>query len=780
MSSHEPAAHFGHDDAEFFDRHLRTFVPPDAFDAHAHLYRRVDAPDSLPRQLEDGAGRVGIDRYLSATRLWMGDRCPAAGLFFPFTTKDLDAPAANQFQIDETRKLAGSGALMMIRPGDDPQSVEAIVERDRFHGFKVYHVFAARPDTMQAEIHEFLPEWAWEIANRRQLAIMLHMVRSRALADPLNQNYIRERCRRYPHARLILAHAARGFCARHTVEGMASLRGLDNVFFDTSAICEPTPFEAILSAFGTSRLMFGTDFPVSELIGRCVSIGDGFLWLYADNFAWSTSQFAQPRRIGVESLLAVRQACESLHLSDADVERIFVTNARQLLGVEPRAVSHRTHELYRRARQFIPGGTQLLSKRPEMYAPGRWPAYFREAHGCEVIDLDGRSYIDMTTSGIGSCLLGYADPDVTAAVHRRIALGCMSTLNAAEEVELAELLIGLHPWAEQVRYARTGGEAMAIAVRIARAATGRDKIAFCGYHGWSDWYLAANLSSEGRSDQLHEHLLPGLEPLGVPKGLAGTALPFAYNRLDQVEQLATRFGRDLAAIVMEPTRSSDPSPGFLERIREICHRCGAALVFDEISSGWRMHLGGVHLKYGVMPDIAVFSKALGNGHPIAAVIGRRSLMDAAQRSFISSTYWTEGVGPTAAVATIRKLGRVDIAAHTARIGGLLRDGWISLGQRIGLPVNVSGHPALLHLGFAHEQATALGTLFTARMLDHGFLAGSGFYPSLAHTERHVSAYFAAAEPVFAEVSEAIQRGDVLNRLAKLGCDARHTGFTRLT
>jgi glutamate-1-semialdehyde 2,1-aminomutase len=780
MLSDDSPTPSGHDDAEFFARHLRSFVPPDAFDAHAHLYRRIDAPESIPRRLEDAERRIGVDRYLCATKSWMGDRCPTAGLFFPFPSKNLDAPSANQFEIEEARKLAGSRALMIIRPGDDPADIEATVQREGFSGFKVYHVYAARPDTMQAEIGEFLPDWAWEIANRHGLSIMLHMVRSRALADPLNQIYIREHCRRYPQSRLILAHAARGFCGQHTVEGIAALRGLDNVFFDTSAICEPAPFEAILREFGTGRLMFGTDFPVSEMIGRCVSIGDGFLWLYDDNFAWPTSQFAQPHRIGIESLLALCQACRSLHLSEGDVERIFCTNARQLLAISPPVASNRTHDLYQRAKQRIPGGTQLLSKRPEMYAPGRWPAYFREARGCEVIDLDGRRYIDMITSGIGSCLLGYADPDVTSAVQRRVALGSMSTLNAAEEVELAELLIELHPWAEQVRYARSGGEAMAIAVRIARAATGRDKIAFCGYHGWSDWYLAANLNPVGEPDGLTEHLLPGLKPAGVPQGLAGTVLPFAYNRLDELQQHVTRWGRELAAVVMEPTRSTDPAPGFLEGVRELCDRSGAALVFDEISSGWRMHLGGVHLKYGIEPDIAVFAKAISNGHPMAAIIGRRRVMDAAQVSFISSTNWTEAVGPTAAVATIRKLRQVDIAAHTSRIGGLMRDGWLALGQQLNVPIKVSGHPALLHLGFAHEQDAALGTLFTARMLDQGFLTGSGFYPSLAHTERHIAAYLAAAEPLFAELSQAVDKGDVRKRLTDLGCTVRHSGFTRLT
>lgn len=323
---------------------------------------------------------------------------------------------------------------------------------------------------------------------------------------------------------------------------------------------------------------------------------------------------------------------------------------------------------------------------------------------------------------------------------------------------------------------------MAVAVRIARAATGREKVAFCGYHGWSDWYLAANVNvnSAGVTDRLLGHLLPGLEPAGVPRGLAGTMLPFTYNNLKELGQQVAQHGNEIAAVVMEPTRTTDPEPGFLEGVRELCERCGAVLIFDEISSGWRMHLGGAHLNYGVMPDMAVFAKALGNGHPMAAIIGRRHVMDAAQRSFISSTYWTEAVGPTAALATIRKLREVNIAEHTKKIGGLMRDGWQSLGQRMGVPVKVTGHSALLHLGFDHEQAAALGTLLTARMLDRGILTGGGFYPSYAHKEHHLTRYFAALEPILAELADAIRAGDVQHRLQSIGVSVRHTGFARLT
>ncbi|WP_164101442.1 aminotransferase class III-fold pyridoxal phosphate-dependent enzyme [Candidatus Laterigemmans baculatus] len=765
------------------------FVPPDAFDVHAHLYRREVLPDGLG---EAEPGDVGLESYRRSLSRWLGERAPRSGLFFPFPKPKVDFEDANRFLAGELQGQSDSRGLMLIRPEDDPASVESSILETGFAGFKVYHVYASsaaapragalQPGTMQAEIGDFLPEWAWELAERHGLVLMLHIVRQRALADERNQTYLREHCRRYPSAKLILAHAARGFCGRHTVEGIGSLRGLENVWFDTSAVCEPAPLEAVLHTFGPSRLMFGSDFPVSEMRGKCVSVDDGFVWLDPEIVHWERSPYAQPVCVGHESLLAVEQACRTARLTDGDIEGIFRDNARRLLGLEVR-YSGSGQDIYRQAKQIIPGATQLLSKRPEMYAPDQWPSYYREARGCEVIDVEGRRFIDLTTSGIGSCLLGYADPDVSDAVCRRVGLGSMCTLNSPEEVELAQLLVAWHPWAEQVRFGRTGGEAMAIAVRIARAASGRPRVAFCGYHGWSDWYLAANLPEPGvqpsseTADRLREHVLPGLDPRGVPDGLAGTALPFAYNQIEALRQHVHRHRGELAAIVMEPTRSVDPQPGFLEEVRQLCDECGAALIFDEISSGWRMHRGGVHLKYGVAPDIAVFGKALGNGHPMTAIVGRSAVMQAAEESFISSTYWTEGVGPTAALATLRKMQRVDVPAHVSRLGELFRENWNELGRRHGVPARASGHAALLHLGFDHPDAAALGTLLTVRMLGQGFLSGSGFYPSLAHQPHHLERYFAAADGVFAELAQALAAGDVQRRI---GGPVRHSGFARLT
>jgi glutamate-1-semialdehyde 2,1-aminomutase len=431
-------------------------------------------------------------------------------------------------------------------------------------------------------------------------------------------------------------------------------------------------------------------------------------------------------------------------------------------------------ELYRRAKQRIPGGTQLLSKRPETFLPGQWPSYFSTARGVEVTDVDGNTYVDMSMMGIGACVLGYADPDVDQAVKAAIDAGSASTLNAPEDVELADLLCELHPWADMVRFARAGGEAMMIAVRIARASTRRDTVAFSGYHGWGDWYLAANLGDEHALDG---QLMPGLDPAGVPRGLKGTALPFHYNRLDELKAIADAHRGELAAIVMEPQRGQPPMPGFLEGVRDLATEIGAVLIFDEITTGFRMTDGGIHQLLGIDPDVAVFAKSMANGYPMAAVIGRAKVMQAAESTFISSTNWTERIGPVAALATIRKFRRERVADHLKAIGNLTVDGWKRAAGKTGLTLHTEGLPSLTHFRFDHADEPTLTTLFTQDMLERGYLAYSQFKPSFAHQPAHVAAYIEAVEATFTMIAEAIGAGDYASRL-KGPCARR--GFYRLT
>lgn len=430
--------------------------------------------------------------------------------------------------------------------------------------------------------------------------------------------------------------------------------------------------------------------------------------------------------------------------------------------------------LYKKAKNIIPGGTQLLSKRPEMFLPGQWPAYYHDCKGVHVTDLDGNRFIDMSICGVGACILGYGDPDVDSAVKRAIDRGTMSTLNCPDEVELAELLCGLHPWAEMVRYTRAGGEAMSVAVRIARAAAGRDLVAFCGYHGWHDWYLSSNLSDDSNLDG---QLLPGLSPSGIPRSLNSTAVPFHFNKPETLKQAVERCGNNLAAIVMEPVRHSNPEKGFLQYVRETADRTGAVLIFDEVTSGWRMNAGGIHLIYGIAPDIAVFAKGLSNGYPMAAVMGKRSVMEAAQRTFISSTYWTEKIGPVAALATIRKILSRNVPERLNETGNLVRGIWAKASDRYGLKIGIHGIPPLSILSFDYGEISQMThTLFTQEMLSRGFLASKAFYSTYAHTMEHINKYEKAVNEVFQVIADTMRDNTLEDSLHG---PVAHSGFKRL-
>lgn len=428
-------------------------------------------------------------------------------------------------------------------------------------------------------------------------------------------------------------------------------------------------------------------------------------------------------------------------------------------------------KLWKRAKAIIPGGNMLLSKRAEMFLPEQWPAYFSKAKGCKVWDLDGTEYVDMSIMGVGTNTLGYGRPEVDEAVHGTINAGNMSTFNCPEEVYLAEKLIQLHPWADMARFARSGGEANAVAVRIARAASGKDKVAICGYHGWHDWYLAANLSDERN---LAGHLLPGLEPKGVPQNLRGTVLPFSYNRFDELEALVA--AHDIGVIKMEVSRNQGPVGNFLQRVRELATARGIVLIFDECTSGFRQTYGGLHKLYGVEPDMAMFGKAMGNGYAITATIGRRGIMEAAQTTFISSTFWTERIGPTAALKTLEVMQSLQSWERITDTGRDITQRWCALAQKHGLSIDTNGLPALTGFSFNSPNAQAYKTLITQEMLSKGYLAGTTVYVCTEHTAETVAGYFDALEPVFALIKECEEGRDVKSLLKGPVC---HSGFKRL-
>jgi glutamate-1-semialdehyde 2,1-aminomutase len=428
-------------------------------------------------------------------------------------------------------------------------------------------------------------------------------------------------------------------------------------------------------------------------------------------------------------------------------------------------------KLWKRAKQVIPGGNMLLSKRAEMFLPDLWPAYFSKAKGCKVWDLDGNEYIDMSLMGIGTNTLGYGNREVDDAVRKIVDAGNMSTLNCPEEVYLAEKLVEIHPWADMVRFARSGGEANAIAIRIARAASGKDKVAICGYHGWHDWYLSANL---GDDKNLAGHLLPGLEPKGVPQSLQGTVFPFNYNNFAELEALVNTH--DIGVIKMEVVRNHSPQDNFLHKVRQLATERGIVLIFDECTSGFRQTFGGLHKQYGVEPDMAIFGKTLGNGYGITATIGKREVMEAAQTTFISSTFWTERIGPTAALKTLEVMERVKSWEQITQTGLNITAEWKALAEKHGLAITTSGLSSLTGFAINSTNALAYKTLITQEMLQKGYLAGTGVYTCTEHTPEIVAAYFEALDPVFALIKECEEGRDVMRLLKGPVC---HGGFKRL-
>ncbi len=436
-------------------------------------------------------------------------------------------------------------------------------------------------------------------------------------------------------------------------------------------------------------------------------------------------------------------------------------------------MSKRTgQDLYNKAKTLIPGGTMLLSKRPEMFLPDNWPSYYSKAKGCKVWDLDGKEYTDMCIMGIGTNTLGYGNEEVDNAVIETVKSGNMSTLNCPEEVALAEKLVEINPWADMVRFARSGGEANSIAIRIARAASGKDNVAICGYHGWHDWYLSANHNG---GDDLSGHLIPGLNPNGVPKNLKNSVFPFHYNNFEELLEIV--HSKDIGVIKMEVMRNVGPEDNFLQKVRDLATSLNIVLIFDECTSGFRETYGGIYQKFKVEPDMAMYGKTIGNGYALTAVVGRRAVMEAAQTTFISSTFWTERIGPTAALKTLEVMEKMNSWDIITAQGKKIQNGWKSLAETHDLSISLGGIPSLCTYSFNAKDAMKYKTFVTQEMLKKGFLASTNFYACTEHKDEHITNYFDALDGIYKTISECNK--DLKNIDNLLEGPVCHSGFKRL-
>ncbi|MGH9396496.1 MAG: amidohydrolase family protein [Terriglobia bacterium] len=320
-------------DSEFFAKELNSFVPGKVFDAHAHLYELPHWGSSTA--VAKGPAVVTLEEFQRQME-WLMPGRRTSGLFFGVGLSERWYKASNEFVAGEVAKDKNSRGQLIISPRQDPEEVRGLVKKFNFVGLKVYHTFADRSPTWDADVRDFLKEEHVRIANEEGLSITLHMVKARAMADPANQQQIRYYCEKYPNIKMILAHAARGFNPFHTIAGIHALKGLRNVWCDASAVTEAGGFEAIVETLGHDRLLWGSDYPVSHMRGRCVAIGDGFVWLYEDTLAWdaiATQGRICPLFVGHESLRALKLAASRLRLSDSQIEDIFCNNAVRMFGI---------------------------------------------------------------------------------------------------------------------------------------------------------------------------------------------------------------------------------------------------------------------------------------------------------------------------------------------------------------------------------------------------------------------------------------------------------------
>ena len=435
-------------------------------------------------------------------------------------------------------------------------------------------------------------------------------------------------------------------------------------------------------------------------------------------------------------------------------------------------MKNKGQKLLKKAKNIIPGGNQLLSKRSEMFLPELWPSYYKKVKGCSIWDLDNNHYFDFCGMGVTSCVLGYSDQYVNKKVIEAINSGNMSTLNTTDEYELAKLLTDIHKWASMCKFTKAGGEACAVAVRIARAYSGKDQVAICGYHGWHDWYLALNISNPKNLDT---QLLPGLKTVGVPKSLSGTANHFFFNDKKSFDEMIKK-SKDLGVIIMEVQRQTEPDISFIKHVKNVAKKLNIVLVFDEITSGFHENYGGIHLKYNITPDIAIFGKALGNGYPIAAIIGKKKIMDISQDTFISSTMWTEKLGFSAAIATLKKMKEKGVQKYNVANGKYLKTKMEKLADKHELNFSINGFSSMPNIKFNYSNSDEIMTFFTQEMLSKGFLAGGKIVLSYKHSKKIINSYIKSCDDVFKTISFFIKN----KRKIPLKGPIKHNSFQRLT
>ena len=415
------------------------------------------------------------------------------------------------------------------------------------------------------------------------------------------------------------------------------------------------------------------------------------------------------------------------------------------------------NNIWKKALKVIPGGNGLLSKRPGRFLDKGWPTYYKKAKGINLWDLNNKKYIDFSIMGVGTAILGYANKNIDNKVKKKIDKGINTTLNSLEEYLLAKELLKWDPFADQVKFAKGGGEAMSMAIRIARANTKKTTIAFSGYHGWHDWYLSANIEND---KNLNNHLLKNLKPIGVPKGLRNTIEPFKFNDFDSLKKTMKK-NKDIGIVVIEGARYEYLSKNFVNRLNVLKKEKKIILIVDEITSGWRECFGGVYKKFKLKPDIVIYGKALANGYAISAVLGKKNIMQKASETFISSTAWTERIGFVAALATIDFLKNKKVFKHITSNGKLILKNWVNLAKKHNLQIKTNKFLSMPSFEFTYgKKSEKLHTYFTELMIKRGYLATNYMTVTYAHKDADISKYIKTCDKVFKIISNDIIKNKI--------------------
>ena len=402
--------------------------------------------------------------------------------------------------------------------------------------------------------------------------------------------------------------------------------------------------------------------------------------------------------------------------------------------------------LYNYAKSIIPGGTTLFSKRSELHLPDKWPAYYTKAKKTSVWDLNGIKYLDMFCA-VGTSILGYSNSRINKAILDNVKKSNMTSLNCPEEVYLSDQIINHHPWASMIKFTRGGGEANAVAIRIARSSTKKKNVAFCGYHGWHDWYLSSNINSKKNLDQ---HLMSGLNYEGIHKNLKNTSFPFPYNDFQYLSKLIIK--KKIGIIKMEVMRNVKPHKDFLKKVRNLCNKKNIILIFDECTSGYRENMGGIHLNYKINPDIAIFGKALGSGFAINAIIGKRKIMKNAENTFISSSFWGERIGFTAALSSINEFKRLNAFKKIIENGKYIKKLWSELSKKHNIQIKINGTNAIPSFEFINNHSK-YKTFLTQEMLKNYILATNVIYINIFHTKNNIKKYIKILDRIFKDISK---------------------------